>query len=88
MAWRTWATIAILAAVGPACAPKKRSVHPVVSLAPFDLDCARKKLRYTRLNADTMGVRGCGKKAKYVRVCRTRNPGTIFQEDVCQWVQN
>lgn len=58
--------------------------HPVTKMAAFDLQCPAGTLQYTKINDDMVGVRGCNKQAKYVRICE--GTGTLFEE--CKWVQN
>ncbi len=38
--------------------------------AAFDLQCDRGAVSIEHLSADTFGVRGCGKQASYLLVCR------------------
>ncbi len=68
-----------------ACAPAKPTVHPVVKLAQFDLQCPREELSYTQISKKMIGVRGCGKQTKYVKLCRVVQG---WWDEECQWVQN
>ncbi len=61
--------------------------HPVVRMAPFDLNCPKQQLSYTKIDAGTWGVAGCGRRTKYVRICRQVGTG-VFAEDECRWVSN
>jgi hypothetical protein len=75
--------------VGLGCEPDKPAVHPVVQMAPFDLQCPKGKLHFYQINDETWGVRGCGKQAKYVRICHAVSPGMNLPDDEeCRWVQN
>lgn len=70
-------------------APKR---HPVAVRAPFDLNCPREQLRYDRLDKNTMGVSGCGRRATYVRVCHDRIEKTwgahVDTYVECRWILN
>jgi hypothetical protein len=70
-----------------ACESEKPAEHPIVRMAPFDLDCPKEQLSYTHLDEGTWGVTGCGRRTKYVRICREVGYG-MFAHDVCRWVQN
>jgi hypothetical protein len=70
------------------CEPDKPAKHPVVQMAPFDLDCPRAELHYYKINGKTWGVRGCGKQTKYVEVCHSVNNPWMMPYEDCQWVQN
>src|SRR5436853_2127081 len=88
---RAAALLTVLAALASAgCeaeASGKPAEHPIVHLAPFDLDCPREQLHYTQLTPTTWGVTGCGRRTKYVKVCRQVGTG-IFISDDCRWIQN
>ncbi len=56
------------------------SIDQLAKRASFDLDCPREDLHYRELDAQTMGVRGCGRQATYVEVCRSG--------ENCTWVMN
>jgi hypothetical protein len=73
-----------------ACGQREPAVHPVVRMAPFDLNCPREQVRYFQLDDETWGVRGCGRQAKYVKICRTTSTmwGPGFDSEECRWVQN
>jgi hypothetical protein len=60
---------------------KKWAVHPVVRMAPFDLDCPEEKLSYKHIDDETWGVVGCGRRTKYVRICNSRGVE-------CRWLKN
>jgi hypothetical protein len=85
------AGVGLLLSLGAsACAPPpppKPVEHPIVRLAMFDLDCPRNEIEYTQINETTWGVSGCGKRTKYMRVCRQVWTGH-FASDECRWVQN
>jgi hypothetical protein len=53
-------------------------------MAPFDLDCPRSEIEYTRIDEDVWGASGCGKRVKYVQICHR----TVHGWEECQWVQN
>ncbi|HSY24580.1 MAG TPA: hypothetical protein VK841_20785 [Polyangiaceae bacterium] len=65
----------------------KPTVHPVVQMAMFDLNCPREQLLYTRIDDATWGVEGCGQRAKYVKICRQVGYGMAISDD-CRWVRN
>jgi hypothetical protein len=80
----------ILSLFAPACAPAqpaKAAEHPIVKMAMFDLDCPRDQLQYTQIDAATWGVAGCGRRTKYVRVCRQVWVGGPLVDE-CRWMQN
>lgn len=56
----------------------------LTSRASFDLDCAPSGLRYRRIDPQTQGVVGCGKRATYVESCA--RSGTSGED--CTWVLN
>ena len=85
---RLLAAILGLGALLGGCATASNEVHPVVSMAAFDLNCPRAKLRYTQINDDTWGVDGCGQRAKYIRACRQVRDPLLGWNDRCQWVRN
>ena len=70
-----------------ACATGPEEEHPVVRMAEFDLNCPRPKLSFTRISEDAVGASGCGRRIKYVRLCRRKGVG-VFVDDECQWVSN
>jgi hypothetical protein len=78
----------VVGGLGAGCVETPPAVHPVVKQAQFDLNCPRSELRYMKLDEKTIGVTGCGGRAKYVALCRTTNPGTIAASDECQWVRD
>jgi hypothetical protein len=83
----------VLACEAPeAQTPRAPKRHPVAVRAPFDLNCAREQLRYDRLDKNTMGVSGCGRRATYVRVCNDRiQKGWGARIDTyveCRWLLN
>jgi hypothetical protein len=53
--------------------------------ASFDLGCVTSELRYTKIDALTQGVTGCGRRATYVESCR---PGYNNMPGPCTWVLN
>jgi hypothetical protein len=70
-----------------ACAETQRREHPIVRMAEFDLNCPKNQLSFTQIDAGTWGAVGCGKRTKYVRLCRQVGTG-VFVEDECRWVAN
>jgi len=70
-----------------ACATTTPTEHPIERMGEFDLNCPKKKLSFTEIDSDTWGVTGCGRRIKYVRVCRQTGVG-VFVEDECRWVAN
>ncbi len=70
-----------------ACANRPKADHPIVRMAEFDLSCPKKQLLYSHIDDNTWGVVGCGRRAKYVRVCRQVWHGLLL-EDECRWIQN
>jgi hypothetical protein len=66
-----------------ACATAPEEEHPIVRTAQFDLA----KLSFVRISDDAVGVTGCGRRIKYVRICRQTGVG-MFVDDECQWVAN
>lgn len=66
--------------------------EPLDPRASFDLECPEEKLRYTELNEDSWGVRGCGKQATYMWICNTkgyfRSGAVLVPSKKCQWVRN
>jgi hypothetical protein len=79
--------LAVCALVTSGCATPRTTEHPIVRMAQFDLNCPRESLSYTQIDDDTWGVVGCGRRTKYVRLCRQVGQG-IFIEDHCRWVAN
>jgi hypothetical protein len=73
--------VCLLAASACATAPEEE--HPVARMAVFDLNCPRDKLSFTRIAEDAVGATGCGRRIKYVRVCRL----AVWDEE-CQWIAN
>jgi hypothetical protein len=68
--------------------PKK--VHPVALQASFDLNCPRPEIGYLKIGDDQWGVVGCGRRARYKKLCRDRYAGrgplgTKFKAE-CTWV--
>jgi hypothetical protein len=51
-------------------------------MATFDLDCPREQLEYVKIDEGTWGVSGCGKRTKYVRICR--QVGFRYISDECR----
>ena len=54
--------------------------------AAYDMDCSASSLQLDKLDAKTTGVRGCGKKAVYVKICDRFGQYGEFAE--CGWVLN
>lgn len=65
-----------LSLLAPACAPTGH----LINRAAFDLECSRDKLKIVDLDANTKGVKGCGRRATYVWSCGERQ--------TCAWVMN
>src|SRR5690349_6145 len=91
--FRRWPLLAIalatsaLVCVGCEAETQTPVEHPVRRMAPFDLNCAREQLQYTAIDADTWGVIGCGRRTKYIKLCRQVGEGWA-RHDECRWVQN
>ncbi len=87
----TWAVAMVIGSVfahaGCQTPETKPPEHPVVRMAPFDLECPKEKLSYHQLDENTWGVIGCERRTKYVRICRQVGQG-FFTSDECQWVKN
>ena len=66
-----------------ACATAPQEEHPISRMAQFDLNCPRAKLSFTILDENTVGATGCGRRIRYVRVCRQGD----LDED-CRWMAN
>lgn len=83
------ALLACLCSCSPS-KPAKPAKHPVVTMAPFDLDCPEEKLKYEHLNKKAWGVSGCGKRTKYIHVCRQVSYGLVgaFHTNKCFWERN
>jgi hypothetical protein len=79
--------VTVLVLSGCASEEKEPAQHPVVKLAAFDLQCPRSKLLYTPIDKRNLGVQGCGRQARYVKLCREVR-GTFGPEDECRWVRN
>src|SRR5262245_51768205 len=69
--------LAVCAVVAGGCASSQPKEHPIIKMAQFDLNCARKDLTYTQIDKNTWGVTGCGKRTKYVRLCRRVGEGLL-----------
>ena len=82
MRWRTSVGLVGTLALSSVDCDLSEPRHPVREMAPFDLDCPREKLRYVKLGEKAWGVRGCGRKTKYIEICG----GAHIEE--CRWVQN
>jgi hypothetical protein len=78
---------AVCSLAAGACATAPDEEHPIVRMAVFDLNCPRAKLSFTRLSEDSVGATGCGRRVKYVRLCRETHIGKLADEE-CQWVTN
>src|SRR5262245_23033471 len=79
--------LAVVAAVSGCGGSQQQTEHPIVGMAEFDLNCRRDKLSYTQIDKGTWGVTGCGRRTKYVRICRQVGEG-VFAHDDCRWVAN
>jgi hypothetical protein len=75
-----------VALLASSCATQRRE-HPIVNMAVFDLNCPKPQLTYTQLDDKNWGVAGCGRRVRYVKVCRKSGYGMYYSED-CQWVAN
>jgi hypothetical protein len=71
--------VTLIAVALIACVPPTEAVAPV---AEFDLQCPRANLSYTQLNEKTIGVKGCGKQAKYVEICQSKKIGS-YSSNAC-----
>lgn len=69
------------------CGSGQPADHPVVGMAEFDLECPRENLLYTSIDTHTLGVQGCGRRARYIMICREVS-GVFGPEDECRWVMN
>ena len=74
-----------LIAIFSGCEPEKPALHPVAKMAPFDLNCPQEYIRYFPLNEMTYGVQGCGRQARYVKLCRITSQ---LGNEECQWLMN
>jgi hypothetical protein len=81
------ATLASFLLLDFACTPQKAAEHPIVRMAPFDLDCPKEQLAYAAIDSGTWGVTGCCKRVKYIKLCRQTGFG-MASFDSCRWVQN
>jgi hypothetical protein len=70
-----------LAACG-AYKPRPKA-HPLTMRASFDFNCAKKKLRYVKIDDRSYGVVGCNRQATYIEAC---NGGGFLRS--CSWVLN
>lgn len=68
-----------------ACATTGATGEQLTRRASFDLDCAPGNLRYRRIDSQTQGVVGCGRRATYVETCS--RPSQYAEVD-CTWVLN
>jgi hypothetical protein len=64
--------LSLLACGGTTESARRPKPHPVLAVAPFDLDCPVDQLRLTVLNKKNVGVTGCGRRARYHLICRDR----------------
>jgi hypothetical protein len=60
-------------------------IRLLLNRASFDLSCAGSALHMTTIDANTRGVRGCGRQATYVRLCD--NPSNDLNRS-CVWLMN
>jgi len=78
----------IFLALSSACAtapPAKREPGPLTKRAVFYLDCSAGELRFTKIDDKTVGIRGCGKRTVYVKICQpSREP---FEYEECRWLR-
>lgn len=87
---KAWCVVAALGgafSAGAGCHAPEPARHPVARVAPFDLDCPREQLSYTQIDDKTWGVTGCGRRAKYIEVCRPLDMDALT-EDRCRWIRN
>jgi hypothetical protein len=74
-----------------ACAtapPAKKEPGPLTKRARFDFNCPTSPLKFTRIDGDTVGVRGCGKRTVYVRVCDRGDRANLpYDSDQCRWLR-
>ena len=68
-----------------ACATTGATGQQLTRRASFDLDCAPGDLRYRRIDSQTQGVLGCGRRATYVETCSRPSQ---YSELECTWVLN
>jgi len=75
----------------PEPAPAKK-VHPIAAQAQFDLNCRRSEIGYLKIADDQWGAVGCGKRARYRRVCQDRPKrvgafgGVEYEARGCHWL--
>lgn len=77
-------------AVSQKQAEESKKVHPVVLQAHFDLNCPRPEIGYLQMGPGQWGAVGCGRRARYKRVCRQRYTGNggfgPTYKDECTWM--
>ena len=56
--------------------------------ASFDFNCQENKIRLRWFDERTAGVRGCGKRATYTKMCNYSGQGLFRHETDCTWVLN
>lgn len=56
--------------------------------ATFDLDCSAKQLEWAQLSDQIWGVRGCGKRVRYVLQCQHRVSQGLGVDDFCNWLRD
>jgi len=69
--------------VGAGCASEQKIQEQVLRRAAFDLNCDKEQMTIVRIDGRTHGVRGCGKRATYVKECHSFPGGAS-----CMWVMN
>jgi hypothetical protein len=81
--------LATAALLTGACAtsPPPKKEHAIVKMAAFDLNCPKEQLSFQEIDSGTWGVVGCGRRTKYVRICRQLGSG-VYESSECRWVQN
>jgi hypothetical protein len=67
------------------CSAPTPPPESVLDKATFDLNCPKEQLSKQMLDSDTVGVRGCDRQAKYVKVCHAT---MTFPGKECKWLRN
>ncbi|HEY6174713.1 MAG TPA: hypothetical protein VIX73_09730, partial [Kofleriaceae bacterium] len=75
----------MIAGLFAACATTGATGEQLTRRASFDLDCAPADLRYRKIDSQTQGVVGCGRRATYVETC---SRSSQYAESECTWVLN
>jgi hypothetical protein len=81
-----------MASVGCAAPQPKAKKGPgaLSKRATFDLNCPGKQLVPVDIDENTVGVRGCGRRAVYVYVCENARPAgapLLFEKKECRWLR-